>query len=62
MCGPKFCSMEITQQIREFAEAQGVSVDRAVAVGMAGKAAEYRAAAAAGPITSARGQAGERPE
>jgi phosphomethylpyrimidine synthase len=42
MCGPKFCSMEITQQIREFAEREGVSVERAVEVGMAEKAAEFR--------------------
>jgi phosphomethylpyrimidine synthase len=43
MCGPKFCSMEITQQIRDFAAAQGTSVEQAVEVGLAGKAAEYRA-------------------
>ncbi len=30
MCGPKFCSMEITQQIREFAAEKGVSVSEAV--------------------------------
>jgi phosphomethylpyrimidine synthase len=47
MCGPKFCSMEITQQIRDFAAAEGVSVDRAVEVGLAEKAAEFRAAGAA---------------
>jgi phosphomethylpyrimidine synthase len=42
MCGPKFCSMEITQQIRDFANEQGLSVDAAVEVGLAGKAAEFR--------------------
>jgi phosphomethylpyrimidine synthase len=42
MCGPKFCSMEITQQIREFAGEKGVAVDEAVEVGLAEKAAEYR--------------------
>jgi phosphomethylpyrimidine synthase len=42
MCGPKFCSMEITQQIRDFATAEGLSVTRAVEVGLAEKAAEYR--------------------
>jgi phosphomethylpyrimidine synthase len=42
MCGPKFCSMEITQQIRDFADAHGLSVDQAVEVGLADKAAEYR--------------------
>ena len=44
MCGPKFCSMEITQQIRDFANEEGLSVDAAVKAGMAGKAAEFRAA------------------
>jgi phosphomethylpyrimidine synthase len=42
MCGPKFCSMEITQQIREFAKEKGVSVERAVEIGLNEKAAEYR--------------------
>ena len=42
MCGPKFCSMEITQQIRDYAAAEGVSVEEAVEAGLAGKAAEYR--------------------
>ena len=27
MCGPKFCSMEITNQVREYAAAQGVAPD-----------------------------------
>ena len=42
MCGPKFCSMEITQQLRDFAREQGVEVSTAVAEGLADKAAEYR--------------------
>ena len=42
MCGPKFCSMEITQQIRDYAAAEGMSVEQAVEAGLAGKAAEYR--------------------
>ena len=41
MCGPKFCSMEITQQIRDFAGAHGVSPEQAVEIGLAEKAAEY---------------------
>ncbi len=40
MCGPKFCSMEITQQIRDFAREQGVSVEQAVETGLAEKAAD----------------------
>ena len=42
MCGPKFCSMEITQQIRDFAAEQGVAVDVAREQGLAEKADEYR--------------------
>jgi phosphomethylpyrimidine synthase len=34
MCGPKFCSMEITQQVRQFAEEKGVNVDAARQEGM----------------------------
>jgi len=44
MCGPKFCSMEITQQIRDFAEQQGLSVETAVEAGLADKAKEYQRA------------------
>jgi phosphomethylpyrimidine synthase len=42
MCGPKFCSMEITQQIRDFAEAHHMPVGQAVEAGLAEKAAEFR--------------------
>ncbi|MBP8272882.1 MAG: phosphomethylpyrimidine synthase ThiC [Acidobacteria bacterium] len=42
MCGPKFCSMEITQQIRDFAAEQGLAVDVALEQGLAEKADEYR--------------------
>src|SRR5690349_7180651 len=42
MCGPKFCSMEITQQIRDYAEAQAVDVEKAREIGLADKAEEYR--------------------
>jgi phosphomethylpyrimidine synthase len=42
MCGPKFCSMEITQQLRDYAKEQGVEVSTAVDAGLADKAAEYR--------------------
>ena len=44
MCGPKFCSMEITQQIRDAAAAQGVTVDEAIAAGLEEKATEFRRA------------------
>ncbi|MBR2564187.1 MAG: phosphomethylpyrimidine synthase ThiC [Paenibacillus sp.] len=43
MCGPKFCSMRITQDIRAFAADRGLNDDEAVAAGMQEKAEEYRA-------------------
>ena len=42
MCGPKFCSMKITQEVREYAKNQGVSVDEAQNKGMAEKSAEFK--------------------
>ncbi len=42
MCGPKFCSMKITQEVREFAAAQGVGDGDAIARGMAAKSAEFK--------------------
>ena len=42
MCGPKFCSMEITSQVREYARTHGVTTDDAVEVGLAEKAEEFR--------------------
>ena len=42
MCGPKFCSMEITQQIRDFAAERGVGEEQAVEVGLDEKSAEFR--------------------
>jgi phosphomethylpyrimidine synthase len=43
MCGPKFCSMKITQEVREFAAAKGVAEQEALAQGMAEKSAEFKA-------------------
>jgi phosphomethylpyrimidine synthase len=42
MCGPKFCSMRITQDIRAFAAEKGVSEEEAIAAGLEEKALEYR--------------------
>jgi phosphomethylpyrimidine synthase len=42
MCGPKFCSMEITQQIRDFAAQRGVNEQMAVQLGMEEKSREYQ--------------------
>ncbi|MDR0259448.1 MAG: phosphomethylpyrimidine synthase ThiC [Comamonas sp.] len=44
MCGPKFCSMKITQEVREFAKNQGVAEEQGIAVGMQAKAAEFNRA------------------
>ncbi len=41
MCGPHFCSMKITQDVREFAEAQGLSEQDALEKGMEQKAVEF---------------------
>ncbi len=41
MCGPHFCSMKITQDVREYAKAQNVAEEKALAVGMAEKAKEF---------------------
>ncbi|MFC0402339.1 phosphomethylpyrimidine synthase ThiC [Paraburkholderia rhizosphaerae] len=41
MCGPHFCSMKITQDVREFAAQQGVSDDEALRKGMEVKAVEF---------------------
>ena len=43
MCGPKFCSMKITQEVREFAAQRGLSETQALDVGMAGKSDEFKA-------------------
>lgn len=42
MCGPKFCSMKITQEVRDFAAAQGVGAGDAIARGMAAKSEEFK--------------------
>jgi phosphomethylpyrimidine synthase len=34
MCGPKFCSMEITQQIRDYAAEKGMDASEAISAGM----------------------------
>ena len=44
MCGPHFCSMSITDDVRKLAAAQGLSEEAAVAAGMEAKAIEFKAA------------------
>ena len=42
MCGPKFCSMRISQDVREYAANKGIdNIDSAVAEGMAEKSREF---------------------
>ena len=43
MCGPKFCSMKISQEVREFAATQGIDGgDQAIEVGLKEKSAEFK--------------------
>ncbi len=41
MCGPHFCSMKITQEVREYAAKQGISEIAALKQGMAVKSIEF---------------------
>ncbi|TWP51086.1 phosphomethylpyrimidine synthase ThiC [Lentzea tibetensis] len=41
MCGPKFCSMKITQDVRRYAEEHGLSTVDAIEAGMAEKSSEF---------------------
>ncbi|WP_019139541.1 phosphomethylpyrimidine synthase ThiC [Noviherbaspirillum massiliense] len=41
MCGPHFCSMKITQDVRDYAASQGISDEQALKKGMEVKAVEF---------------------
>jgi phosphomethylpyrimidine synthase len=41
MCGPHFCSMKITQDVRDYAEKQGLAAEEALKRGMQEKAVEF---------------------
>ena len=42
MCGPHFCSMKITEDVRRFADENGLNDDNeAISAGMAQKAKEF---------------------
>jgi phosphomethylpyrimidine synthase len=43
MCGPKFCSMKITQEVRDFAANHGLSEQEALRAGMDEKSAQFQA-------------------
>ncbi len=42
MCGPNFCSMKITQDVREFAAKQGLSEQEALSKGLEEKSIEFK--------------------
>jgi phosphomethylpyrimidine synthase len=43
MCGPKFCSMKITQDVRDYAAKRGLGdEEEALRAGLEAKAAEFR--------------------
>jgi phosphomethylpyrimidine synthase len=46
MCGPRFCSMRITQDVREYAEKHGLDESVALEAGLRDKAQEFRQAGA----------------
>jgi phosphomethylpyrimidine synthase len=41
MCGPHFCSMKITQDVRDYAAARGLAEEKALETGMAEKSREF---------------------
>jgi phosphomethylpyrimidine synthase len=41
MCGPHFCSMKITEDVRKYAAEQGIAEDRAIESGMKEKSKEF---------------------
>ncbi len=49
MCGPKFCAMRITENVREYAKEKGVGTEAALEVGMEEKADEFRALGSPAP-------------
>lgn len=46
MCGPHFCSMKITEDVRKYAAEQAISEEEAIAQGMAEKSKEFVATGA----------------
>jgi phosphomethylpyrimidine synthase len=42
MCGPHFCSMKITQDVREYAASKQVTEQQAIQIGMKEKAEEFK--------------------
>jgi phosphomethylpyrimidine synthase len=42
MCGPKFCSMQITQEVREYARQKGLTEEEALQSGLEEKAEDFK--------------------
>jgi phosphomethylpyrimidine synthase len=42
MCGPRFCSMKITQEVRDYARKQMIGDEEALAMGLQSKAQEFK--------------------
>ncbi|MCY4614672.1 MAG: hypothetical protein OXB94_13775, partial [Nitrospira sp.] len=42
MCGPQFCSMKITQDVRDYADQLQMAEQQALEAGLQEKAAEFR--------------------
>ena len=42
MCGPHFCSMKITEDVRAYAERHGIAEAQAIETGLDEKAREFR--------------------
>ena len=42
MCGPQFCGMKITQDVREYAATQGLEVELALSSGVEEKSQEFK--------------------
>jgi phosphomethylpyrimidine synthase len=63
MCGPHFCSMKITQDVRDYAAKKGVEEQAALKIGMEEKAEEFKRGGAKiyQEVTSSGGGAIEQP-
>ena len=44
MCGPHFCSMKITQEVRQYAKKEGLDSSEAVEKGMQEKSEQFKEA------------------
>jgi phosphomethylpyrimidine synthase len=59
MCGPHFCSMKITQDVRDYARSLGVAPEQALARGMEQKAVEFNDAGQSLYVRADAGGGGE---